>query len=254
MYEIQNGQVTVPGGCDIASVPAVGQIQVYPSCPQNGIASGSYIAPATSLKPALVQPTAKARFTNSTSITQFVRLGTLTEMCQAAVLADAAILPGAVVQDMSANAIAANKAWNILECVLDANQTVVTSFFVTVAGVGADSIDVLTAYPWSFDVCNPCITSSVDGTCVQPCNNGNVAKFWFTNAFLGGPTGVLVEIPALTTITIESCECAQQVNAVAGCPSPIAAIAPIQALPLCPPTPGAVAGAAGRYPYSGRGY
>lgn len=231
-----NNQVYTPtSGCGAPGpLPGVAVFQPEVTCPGAGFGANTFASPATALQVGLTTPI--ARFTFSSSTVQNILFGALDSSCVSLLQTEL----GIEIQNFL-EVGTHNTQGSILGCFIHSNQEAVVSLVAKTNG----AVDNLNATQVSFQPCNPCFTSDTEFVCVNGCNNNS--NFILTNAVIGGPTALIVTIPADTPITFDVCSCAPQVNAFASCPTQIPAVAQIAPAPACAPAGVPGVGAAQRF-------
>lgn len=209
------------------NLPGVAVYNPEVTCPGAGFGASTFASPATPLGVGLTTPIAKFTFASSAAARRVFFGNELSAACEALVEAE---VGGAIVYACADGVATLNQQAEILCCFWDANMQSINGFVAKTNG----TVDSLSANQVLFQPCNPCFVSDTDFVCINGCNDNS--NFILTNAVVGANAGIVIQIPAGASFTLDVCSCAPQVNSFAACPPQVPAIAQIAPGVACPPS------------------
>lgn len=223
-----NYQVNTPTtGCGVpGTLPGVAVYSPEVACPGAGYGASTFASPATALKIGLTNPIATFRFASSAGVRRILFSSDFSDRCLGLIEDE---VGGTVVNACDDGVATLNKAAQSLCCYLDQKGQAIVGLILK----SPDQPSEINATQVLFDPCNPCFTSDTNFVCSNGCNDNS--NFILTNAVIGGTAGLVVELPANTSATIDVCSCAPEVNSFATCPNSMPAIASIAPAPACAP-------------------
>ena len=222
-------QVPVPGGCGIGqTAPLVGTYNYILACPQGPGALNPNVPSQTTVLSAGRNATIQYTVINTTTSSIFFRLGDDEADCEALFLDEMGLPEGTVIVGPGDPEVTANRFGDIVACLV--HTTPIGFNLLISTNVEVNSIR---AGQFAVNIFDQCPVNDVELPCADGCNG--MSQFYGNGFYAGGPTAILIEVPALSTTVIKLCSCTQATTGLVGAPALIGQAIPVPIAEVCPP-------------------